>query len=146
LSSSLGGRLFKRIRDELGKAYALSGGFSPGMDMGVCYFFVLTTEDNVNKVVSLIEEELKKAAEGGFSTKEIVDAKEYLKAEFARENQSISDQAGRDIRSEFYGLGHKAYQLYSQRIDAVTGNMAQEICQVYLNPSRAALVITRPKK
>ena len=93
LSSSLSGRMFKRIRDELGKAYALSGFCSPGEDVGVCAFYVMTTKDNVAKVRSLMEDELKKAADQGFSDKEIADAKVFLKSDFARDSQEVSAQA-----------------------------------------------------
>ncbi|MBF0595730.1 MAG: insulinase family protein [Candidatus Omnitrophica bacterium] len=146
LSSSLGGRMFKRIRDELGKAYALSGFYSPGMDMGMCAFYVLTTKENVEKVRSLIEEELKNAAEKGFSDKEINDAKSYVKSDFARETQAIGAQASRDINSEFYGLGYMAFEKYNERIDAVTADAARKVVADYLNISKAAVVVTRPVK
>lgn len=142
LSASLSGRMFKRIRDELGKAYALSGFCSPGQDLGVCAFYVLTTNENTAKVRSLLEEELTKAADKGFSDQEIADAKIDLKSDFARDHQTVSAQVNRDLASEFYGLGVKAYQLYNGRIDAVTGERARAAVKDFFAVSKAAVVVT----
>jgi zinc protease len=146
LSSSLGGRMFRRIRDELGKAYALSGFCSPGMDVGLCSFYVMTTTENVDKVRSLLEEELQNCANKGFTEKEIADARTALKSGFARDHQSVSSQVARDLSSEFYGVGYRAYQKYNERIDAVTPAAAQNAVKVFLEVTRSAVVVARPSR
>ncbi|MBF0122839.1 MAG: insulinase family protein [Candidatus Omnitrophica bacterium] len=143
LSSSLGGRMFKRVRDELGKAYALSGSFSPGVDAGMATFFTLTTNENIEKVRSLMEEEFKKLADDLVTDKELADAKIYLKSDLARDLQSISSQVMTSALDELLGLGFDNYKSYNERIDAVTKEDVQAVARKYFDLGRMALVVTR---
>lgn len=146
LSSSLGGRLFRRIRDELGKAYALSGFCASEIDTGMCAFYVLTTEENIAKVQTLIEEELRAVMAAGFTEKEIADAKSFLKADFARDYQAVSARAGRDAANELFGFGYAYYHEYDVHINAVTAGMVQDAVRMFLDPSHAAVVVTHAGK
>ena len=143
LSSSLGGRMFKRVRDELGKAYALSGSFSPGVDAGMAVFFTLTTNENIEKVRSLMEEEFKKLGEGPVTDKELADAKVFLKSDQARDLESISAQVMTSALDELLGLGFNNYKSYNERIDAVTKEDVQAAARKYFDLGKAALVVTR---
>ncbi len=143
LSSSLGGRMFKRVRDELGKAYALSGSFSPGVDAGMAVFFTLTTNENVAKVRSLMEEEFKKLADEPVADKELTDAKVYLKSDLARDLQTLSSQVMTSALDELLGLGFNNYKSYNEHIDAVTKEDVQAAARKYFDMAHAAVVVTR---
>lgn len=143
LSSSLGGRMFKRVRDELGKAYALSGSFSPGVDAGMAVFFVLTTNENIDKVRLIMEEEFRKLAEEPVSQQELDDAKAYLKGDFARDMQTLSAQGLTSALDELLGLGFDNQKSYAVRIGSVTAKDVQTVAARYFDIRHGAVVITR---
>ncbi len=143
LSSSLGGRLFKRIRDEFGKAYTVSGSVSPAIDAGMISFFALTSNEGVDKVRSIMQEEFLKVRDALISDQELADAKIYLKSRLASDMQAIGSQTMVRAVDELLGLGYKNVDEYSSRIDAVSLEAVRSAAQKYLNVDHAAVVITR---
>jgi zinc protease len=143
LASSLSGRMFKKIRDQLGKAYALGGSVSPGVDAGAVLFYALTTNDNVDKVREIILSEITSMAKEGISEKELSDAKISLKSESARSLEEISSRGLVSALDELLGFGWDYYRSFNSRIDAVTAAMVREAALKYLDPAHAAVVVTR---
>lgn len=144
LSSSLGGRLFKRVRDELGKSYVLSGRDAPGVDAGMVYFFTLTTQEAVDKVRSIMNEEFAKIRADLVTDKELNDAKTYLISKMARDMQTMGAQAMTRAVDELLGLGYKYVDDEPARITAVTRENVRAAAQKYLDTAHAAIVVTRP--
>jgi zinc protease len=142
LSSSLGGRMFKRIRDELGKAYGLSGSFSPGVDAGMASFFTLTTEENIPKVRQIMEEEITSLRDELVTDKELADAKAYLQSGLARNLETVSSRAMTSSINELLGLGYDDHLHYNERNNAVTKEDVREVVRKYLNLQHTAVVIT----
>ncbi|MFH0754489.1 MAG: pitrilysin family protein [Candidatus Omnitrophota bacterium] len=143
LSSSLGGRLFKRIRDEFGKSYTVSGGVSPSIDAGMITFFALTTNEGVDKIRSIMQEEFARIRSMAISPEELSDAKNYLKSRMARATQSIGAQAVTRGVDELLGLGYRNMDVYPAAIDAVSLEEVKSAANKYLPIEQAALVITR---
>jgi zinc protease len=144
LSSSLGGRLFKRIREELGKSYAVSGRVTPGVDAGMVHFFALTTHEGVAKVRSIMEEEFSKIRIDLVSDKELDDAKAYLISKTARDMQTLGAQAMTRAVDELLGLGYKNVDLDPERLRSVTRDDVRAAAQKYFDTAHAAIVLTRP--
>jgi zinc protease len=144
LSSSLGGRLFKRVREELGKSYALSGRVSPGVDAGMVYFFTLTTPEAVARVRSIMEEEFAKIRVDLVTDKELDDAKTYLISKMARDMQTLGAQSMTRAVDELLGLGYKNVDDDPARVAAVTREGVRAAAQKYLDAAHAAIVVTKP--
>jgi zinc protease len=144
LSSSLGGRLFKRVREELGKSYAVSGRTAPGIDAGMVYFFALTTDEGVAKVRSIMEEEFAKIRSELVTDKELNDAKIYLISRMARDMQTVGAQAMTRSVDELLGLGYKNVDDEPGRLNAVTREDVLAVAKKYLDTSHAALVLAKP--
>lgn len=143
LSSSLGGRLFKRIRDELGKSYALGGTYSPSVDAGTVTFFSLTTAENISKVRSIMEEEFLKIARETVSEKELLDAKAYLKGDHARDLETLNAQSDISTTHEILGLGYTYSKSYNTRIDKVDKDTVRAVAKKYFSIDHAAVVVVR---
>ena len=144
LSSSLGGRLFKRVRDELGNAYAVRGGASPGVDAGVISFIALTTAEGLPKVRAIFEEEFAKVRAELISEQELADVRIYLVSGMARSLQTIGAQAGTRAGDELLGLGYAYVDGYAARVNAVTREDVRQAAVKYLDAAHAAVVLTRP--
>ncbi len=145
LGSSFSGRLFGRIREELGQAYTLGGSAYPGVDTGFIYFYVLTSEEKVQKIKELVNSEIQKIQTEGVSAKELLNMKTYLKGNFKagyETNSSLSFISGLD---ELYGLGFKNYQEYDKNIDAVTQDDIKTLAQKYLDLNKVVTVTTIPE-
>ena len=141
LGSSLGGRIFKRVRDELGKAYAVSGGITSGVDAGMISFFALTSNEGIPLVRTIMEEEFVRIRREPVSVQEIAAAKIYLQSAMARSQQAIGAQAGMRAGDELAGLGYANADHYAERIAAVTAKDVVQAAMAYLDISSAALTV-----
>ncbi|MEI7998552.1 MAG: insulinase family protein, partial [Candidatus Omnitrophota bacterium] len=145
LGASLSGRLFVKIRDELGQAYTTSSWYSPDIDTGNFILYVLTKADKIDSVKAVIMAQLQDLRDHEVSPEELGTAKIYLKGALRRSLMTNSALGGRVALDELYGLGYNAYQQFFGRIDAVTAPDVRRIAQKYLDISKAAVVITKPK-
>ncbi len=144
LGSSLSGRMFTRIRDELGKAYTLGAGYTPGIETGFVYFYVNTTDANVDKVKEVLLEQIKDIQQNLVPEPELTQTKIYLKGTFKMSLDTPGAVNFTSSLDELYGLGFDYYKSYDERIDAVTAEDIKAAALSYLNLSSVAVVITRP--
>jgi len=145
LSSSLGGRLFKRVREELGKSYTVSGSVSAGVDAGMAYFFALTTDEGVVKVRSIMEEEFARIRQELVTDKELADAKTYLISKMARNMQTLGAQVMTRSVDELMGLGYRNVDDEPRYLGSVTREEVRAAASKYLDTAHAAIVVARPK-
>lgn len=146
LGSSLSGRMFNKIRDELGQAYTLGAGYTPGIDMGLIYFYVNTTDKEVEKVKEILLGQINELQTGEVTDEEMDHTKTYLKGTFQMDLETNDALGFTSSLDELYGLGYNHYQSYNQRIDTVTKEDLKRIAQLYLNSSKAVVVLTRPEE
>ncbi len=146
IGSPFNGRLFHRIREDNGYAYAVGGRSIPGLDTGFILFYALTSKGNVNKVKELIKDEISYLQKNYVSEKELEDTKNYLKGRFKsmiEVNASLASLAG---FSELYGLGYDNYKRYEAAIDSVTKEDILRLAIKYLDLNRTVIVVTMPKE
>lgn len=146
LGSSLNGRLFIKIREQLGKAYTLSAMYAPSLDGGVITFYVLTTSAQVEKVKEILTQELQNLVTVPVSAAELNAAKTALKVQSALETQTVGSLANITAFDELYGLGFSHYQNYASSIDHVTAADLQRIARKYFNSAQASWVIINSAK
>lgn len=144
LGSPFSGRIFTNIRDQLGEAYTLGGQYIPGPDMGVIYFYVQTTEEEVRNVRELLKKEIVTLHSEYVSEQELTDTKAYLKGAFAASQETSLSLSFMVSLDELYGLGFDHYQRYDDRIDRVTKEDIQRLARQYLDLNKMAVVITKP--
>jgi len=148
LTSIIGGgmnsRLFLKVREELGKAYHLSGRYVPGPDMGLIIFYAATTDADVEKVKEILKEQLVEIRDKAVSDVELTEVKTYLKGVNQMSLETNASLASVTALEELYGLGFRHYKDYNQNIDKVTKDDIQRIAGLYLDLKKAVLVITRP--
>ena len=145
LGSSFNGRLFTNIRDQLGDAYTLGGDFLPGPDAGFVYFYVLTTEEEAEKVKELLEKEIKRLQSEHVPEQELKDIKTYLKGVFKASQETSASLNFMVSLDELYGLGFDHYREYDGRIDDVTQEDIKRLAREYLDLNKAAIVMTMPE-
>ncbi len=144
MGSPLNGRIFLKIRDELGQSYTLGGNYTPGIDMGVSVFFVSTTSEHVKKVKEVLLDQIKELQNSDVTDEELNHTKTYLKGTFAMGLETNSALAFTSSLDELYGLGFAHYKTYDQEIDRVTKADIRRLAQKYLDPQKCAVVLTIP--
>jgi zinc protease len=146
LGSSLSGRLFIKVRDQLGRAYTLGTSYIPGPDMGVFVIHVLTTPDKVEDVKAILKQELISLQSTPVNANELKSVQEHLKGNFKMSLDTPAALASECAFDELYGLGYNFSQHYAQAIDAVSSADVQKAAEKYLDFNKAAIVVTMPKK
>ncbi len=144
LGSSFNGRIFKTVRDEFGQAYTLGGGFTPSRDMGMMTFYVLTTEQQADKVKDILKKILEDIRTKAVSEQELKDIKTYLKGSFQMNLETDSSLGFTSMLDELYGSGYDYYRSFGQRIDGVSAEDVQKLAVKYLDFNKAAVVVSLP--
>jgi zinc protease len=145
LGESMSGRIFMRIRDELGKAYTLGGSFRPGIGTGLIAFYVLTTDEHVQRVKEVLLEQIQQVREENVSDRELQDTKAYLKGTHLMALETNSSLGFTSALDSLYGLGFDHYQEHNAAIDRVSKEDVRRLAQKYLDPRNAVVVISRSK-
>ncbi len=145
LGSSFKGRIFSRIREELGQAYTLGGAFTPGIDPGVIAFYVLTTPDHIDQVQEILKEQIQNLQKEEVSLEELQATKTFLKGTFKMDLETNSALGFASALDELYGLGYDQYEHFADHIDQVTPQELMRLAKAYLDLSKAAIVITRSR-
>ncbi len=143
LGSPLNGRIFIKIREELGKAYTLGGSYIPGIKTGTIYFYVSTTQAQVDKVKELLLEQLQNISKQGITDQELKNTQTYLKGTDKIAREAAGSLASSVALDELYGLGFNAHKDYDKKIDAVTKADVKRLAQKYLDVSKAAVVVIK---
>ncbi len=140
-----GGRIFGRLRAEQ-LVYDSNAYDSPGIESGMFVVYAASTPQNRPRARVVIEEELQKARDSGFTPEELERAKTMCIAEHDIDLQTGSQQAREFASSELFGLGFHDSDAYTAKIQAVTNDQVQAAAQKYLDRNHAALAIVEPAK
>lgn len=144
LGSSFNGRLFAAVREKLGQAYSLSGGYVPGINTGYIVFYVLTSKEYVDKIEEILKSQFVDIQKNGVSESELADMKSYLKGIFKKSNQTNNEIGFNFALNELYGLGYDYYNDYDKFIDSVTVESIKKAALKYLNVSQSVVLKTLP--
>jgi len=144
LGSPFKGRIFNTIRDQMGLAYTLGGGFAPFGDSGMIYFYALTSPENSGAVKAKLLQLIADLGEQGVPADELLDIQKYMQGTFAMSLQTNSALAAKCMIDELDDLGYDNYRLYSQNIAAVTAGDIQRLAQKYLALDKAVVVVANP--
>ena len=140
LSNAVGGgmssRLFQRVREELGLAYAVytfQSFYRTGGTLGV---YVGTRPEWADRAVDVIRDELSRVAREGLTPTELDDAKGQVKGQLVLDLESAGGRVARLAIQELYDEPRRTVTELIERIDAVTHNDIAEVAAEYMDPER----------
>lgn len=142
--SGMAGRLFQSVREKHGLSYTLGASHAPGWDPGYLLVYAATKPEEQDKVLALIDEQLKLAVADGFTQEEVDQAKRYLIGQHRMDLQHLVGLAKRVTLDELYGLGFDAWRTYENEINAVTVPMVNEAARHYITLNQRAQVVISP--
>lgn len=148
LTSAFGGgmssRLFQRVREELGLAYAVYAFQSFYQGGGVAGVYVGTRHEWAERAVEVVREEYRRLAAQGLTGEELADAKSQLKGSLVL---SLESTGARLHRLAGYALYEEPYLTLDEltaRIDAVSGDEVAEVAAEFFRPGRQTLARLGP--
>jgi zinc protease len=134
------GRLYESIRNDLGLSYALGTFSTPGMDNGFFVLYVATDKARLDEAKSILLKELKKAASGKISEKEIDLAKKVLIGRYKIALQGYKTLAYKIALDELYGVGYDAYKNYPESVSGITAADVIKASKKYIDLKNFAVV------
>jgi zinc protease len=143
--SGMSGRLFQSVRERHGLSYTLGAAHAPGWDTGSLVVYAATRPGERDRVIGVLDEQLRLAAEKGFTDDEVAQAKRYLIGHHRLDLQHLTGLAKQSVLDELYGLGYDSWSTYEARINAITVAQVNDAARKYLTLDRRAQVVISPK-
>jgi zinc protease len=141
MSEILGGgfssRLFKRIRTELGLAYAASASWGAGWDRpGSFFIFCNTKSESTVQAAEEILAVVRTITEEPVSEEELRVAKAGILNAFAFNFDTTSKIIGRMMTLDYYGYPRDFLQTYKANIEKVTTKDILKAAQKHIKPDK----------
>ncbi|HUF13565.1 MAG TPA: pitrilysin family protein [Longimicrobiales bacterium] len=148
LSSAFGGgmssRLFQRVREELGLAYAVYAFQSFYGAAGLCGVYVGTRPEWAERVTEVVTEEMAAIARDGLTSVELDDVRGQMKGQLVLSLESTSARLGRVVGTALYEEAFQTAEELLAKVDAVTAADIAELAAEYLDPARQTVVRLGP--
>jgi zinc protease len=142
LLCSSGSVLYDRIREKSGLAYTLGGASVPGLDAGFFYIYIATKPEAVDKVRSIVEEEIDNAKKNIYPEEVILTNKNYLIGQHElgkQSNGSLSFTVGLDV---LYGLGPDYHKNFNLQVEQITPELIQQVAVKYFDWGKSVVLIS----
>jgi zinc protease len=134
-------RLYARVRDEAGLAYAVYSWLSTARYGAAFAVTAQTRTAEAPKVVVMVREELARMTRGAVAERELALAKQYLVGSFPFRLDTSGKVADFLVAVEDQGLGLDYADRYKERIARVTARDVQRVAAKYFPPAGFNLVI-----
>jgi len=148
LSSAFGGgmssRLFQRVREELGLAYAVYSFQSFYSDSGQVGVYVGTRPEWADRAVDVVRGELAKVAREGLTAQELDDAKGQVKGQLMLSLESSGARLHRLAGFALYDEPFLTLDELIARVEAVTLDQVAEVAAEFLDPERQVVLRLGP--
>ncbi|HEU5210235.1 MAG TPA: pitrilysin family protein [Longimicrobiales bacterium] len=148
LSNAFGGgmssRLFQRVREELGLAYAVYALQSFYRDAGVSSIYVGTRPEWAQRAEAVIREEMAKLAREGLTAEELEDAKGQVRGQVVLSMESSGARLSRLAGTELYDEPFRSVEEVLALVDAVTQDDVAALAATYYDPDRQVVLRLGP--
>jgi predicted Zn-dependent peptidase len=145
LNTILGGgvssRLFLKIREREGLAYAVFSDFSLYADAGSLSVYAGTSLDSVHQILEYVMAEFRDLKSNRVTSDELRRAKDHLKGSLLLSLESSPSRMSNLARQEKYLGGFQTLDEVGQCIEAVKDTDVQELANEWFHQDRIALAI-----
>jgi predicted Zn-dependent peptidase len=144
LGGGMSSRLFQKIREKQGLAYAVFSEITPYSDAGMLTVYAGTAKETVDKVLDLTVAEFRAMKESPVSSEELLRAKNHLKGSLMLSLESTSSRMSNLARQELYFQRFYSLDEILASIEAVTGDEVQSLARDFFQPERIAVTVLGP--
>jgi predicted Zn-dependent peptidase len=144
LGGSMSSRLFQKIREQMGLAYAIYSFTGLFLGMGMVGIYCGTHPGQAGKVVDLIEDELLHLRDGGFQEKELERAKNHIKGALLISNEDSGSRMSRVAKAEMSGGEHLTIDEMVERVEKVNIEDLHRVFEETWGSVGASLAVVGP--
>ena len=144
LGGGMSSRLFQRVREELGLAYAVYTFQSFHADVGIHGVYVGTAPETAAAATEAIRDELHRLAEGGIPDDELAAGKSQLKGQITLSLESVTSRMYRAASVELYGEPYRALDELLAEIDRIDPDTVRAVCRDYFAPASQTVLSLGP--
>jgi predicted Zn-dependent peptidase len=148
VSSIFGGgmssRLFQRVREEMGLAYAVYTFSSLYGDAGMHGVYVATAPETAAQAQEAIAEEMATLAADGLTSDEMAAGKNQLKGHVTLSLESVTARMYRAAGVELYGEPYRPLDEELALIDTIDVDDVAAVCREYFAPERQTVLSLGP--
>ncbi len=137
-------RLFQRVREELGLAYAIHTHQSFYHQTGTTGVYVGTHPSTADQAVDAILDELRKLAVEGLTASQLSEAKRQLRGQVTLSLESPAARMYRLATVELYGEPYRTIDQILADIDAVRMGDIAGVAREFFDPERQTVVWLGP--
>ena len=144
LGGGMSSRLFQRVREELGLAYAVYTFQSFHHDAGIHGVYVGTAPDTAGLAIDAIREELASIASEGIPDDEVAAGKNQLKGQITLSLESVSSRMYRAAGVELYDEEFRSLDEVLALIDSIDRESVFAVCRDFFAPDLQTIVSLGP--
>jgi predicted Zn-dependent peptidase len=144
LGGGMSSRLFQRVREELGLAYAVYGYQSLYSDVGIHGIYVGTAPDTAAKARQAVNDELRRLVDDGIPEAELAIGRQQLVGQYLLSLESVGARMQRVASRELYGEPFRTVEEVIERIESVTVPAALAVARAWFAPERQTVVVLGP--
>ncbi len=144
LGGGMSSRLFQRVREELGLAYAVYTFQSFHHDAGVHGVYVGTAPDTAGLAMDAISDELSRIASEGIPEDEVAAGKNQLKGQITLSLESVSSRMYRAAGVELYDEEFRSLDEVLALVDSIDRDSVLAVCRDFFAPELQTVVSLGP--
>jgi len=144
LGGGMSSRLFQRVREELGLAYAVYTFQTFYADCGMHGVYVATAPNTAEAALAAIEKELADVVLRGMPAEELAQGKGQLKGQITLSLESPSSRMYRAAAVELYGEPHRSLDEMLALVDGIKGKTVLELAAEFFVPDRQTVLSLGP--
>lgn len=148
LSGGFSGRLFQKVRTDLGLAYSVGGQYGMGNTFypGQFYVQVQTKTGTTAEAIDAIIKEIKRLQNEPISKEELQDTKDQFLNSLVFRNTSYEQILNRRMSNEYRGLPEDSFEEFVEGVKNTTVEDVQEMAQKYLHPEEMQILVVGNKE
>jgi predicted Zn-dependent peptidase len=145
LGGGMSSRLFQRVREELGLAYAVYTYQSFQRHTGLHGVYVGTAPETAAAATQAITDELARIAAEGLDEEELESGKGQLKGQLTLSMESVTNRMYRAASTELYDEPYRSLDEILALIDAITDEDVRAVSAEYLDPAVQTVLSLGPE-
>lgn len=138
------GRIGEAVREKAGLAYYASSSLSGGLGPGPWYISAGVRQEDIERAINLILQEVRRFVTEPVSDEELEDSKASFIGRLPLSLESNHGVASALLNLERYQLGLDYYRRFAHLVNQVSAEQILQVAQRYLDPDRLAIAIAGP--
>jgi predicted Zn-dependent peptidase len=144
IGGSMSSRLFQSIREDLGLAYSIYSYSGLFTDMGMVGIYCGTHPAQAGNVIRMIEDELVRVGERGFTSEELERSKKHIRGSLTISLEDSGSRMNRVARAEIAGGQHLTFDQIIGRVSDVTLDDLERVFLETWGSTGASLAVIGP--